>query len=333
MFAHELRNPLAPIHNAIRLMRLKPMADSQLEWARDVIDRQATQLTRLVDDLLDVSRITRGKINIAVKPLEISAAIARAIETVQPMLTQLKHELRIDLPPTPLLVLGDLMRVTQIIGNVLGNAVKYTDAGGRIELSAQLAGAEVEIRIRDNGIGIPVALQPTVFDLFTQAGTIQERSRGGLGIGLALVKRLIDLHSGSINVHSAGAGQGTEFTIRLPAAREPQGLIVPDGSATTTHACAPTARRAVGTAPGTHRADRLGTGKRPAALERRRLRLPLGQAARHRGLYALSRTPVAIRWFRRCSAEAASAQNPGAAPLNLASGRARAWPRRGLRAT
>ena len=110
MLAHELRNPLAPIHNAIRLMRLKPMADSQLEWARDVIDRQSTHLTRLVDDLLDVSRITRRTINIEAKPLEISAAIARAIETVQPMLRQLKHELRIDLPPTPLLVLGDLLR-------------------------------------------------------------------------------------------------------------------------------------------------------------------------------------------------------------------------------
>jgi len=222
MLAHELRNPLAPIHNAVKLMRLKPMGDPQLEWARDVIDRQAGHLTHLVDDLLDVSRITRGKINIELKPVELAAAVARAVETVQPMLTQQRHELHIDLPAAPLVLVGDLTRVTQVIGNVLGNAVKYTNAGGKIELYARRDGAAVEVCIRDNGIGIPGSVLPRVFDLFSQAGVMDERSRGGLGIGLALVKRLVDLHDGSVSVYSAGAGLGTEFTIRLPAAHTEQ---------------------------------------------------------------------------------------------------------------
>jgi signal transduction histidine kinase len=233
MLAHELRNPLAPIHNAVRLMRLKPLGDPQTEWARDVIDRQAAHLTRLVDDLLDVSRITRGKINIEAKPIELATAIARAIETVQPMLTQQRHELRLDVPPDSLMLLGDLTRVTQIIGNVLGNAAKYTDPEGKIELLARREGPYVEIRVRDNGIGIPESLQPRVFDLFGQAGIMDERARGGLGIGLALVKRLIELHGGSISVYSAGAGQGTEFTIRLLAAAEQQpsdGALQPDAA-------------------------------------------------------------------------------------------------------
>jgi len=218
MLAHELRNPLAPIHNAVRIMRLRPMGDSQLEWARDVIDRQAVHLTRLVDDLLDVSRITRGKINIDARPFELSAAIARAVETVQPMMMQQKHDLQIDLPPTPLLILGDMTRVTQVIGNVLANAVKYTDDGGRIGVSAKLEGDMVEIRVSDNGIGIPASMLPTVFDLFSQAGALDGRSRGGLGIGLALVKRLVEMHGGNVEIRSGGTGQGTEFLIRLPAA-------------------------------------------------------------------------------------------------------------------
>ncbi|HEY2417359.1 MAG TPA: response regulator [Steroidobacteraceae bacterium] len=218
MLAHELRNPLAPIHNSVKLMRLRPMGDPQLEWARDVIGRQAAHLTHLVDDLLDVSRITRGKINIELKPVALAAAVARAVETVQPMLTQQQHELHIDLPEIPLVLVGDLTRVTQVIGNVLGNAVKYTNAGGKIELSGRQDGAAVEVRIRDNGIGIPGSVLPRVFDLFSQAGVVDERSRGGLGIGLALVKRLVDLHDGSVSVSSPGVGLGTEFTIRLPAA-------------------------------------------------------------------------------------------------------------------
>jgi len=235
MLAHELRNPLAPIHNAIRLMHLKRLEEPQLQWARDVIDRQATHLTRLVDDLLDVSRITRGKINIEVRPLELAAAVARAVETVQPMLTQQQHELRIDLPTPPLMLLGDLTRVTQVLGNVLGNAVKYTNAGGIIELSARLDDAAVEIRVSDNGIGIPAALLPTVFDLFSQAGAMDERSRGGLGIGLALVKRLIGLHGGSISVDSAGVGRGTQVIIRLPAAPQDQNAV-PTAAAAASHA-------------------------------------------------------------------------------------------------
>jgi signal transduction histidine kinase len=237
MLAHELRNPLAPIHNAVRIMRMKPMGDTQLEWARDVIDRQAAHLTRLVDDLLDVSRITRGKINIEAKPFDLAAAVARAVETVQPMLSQQKHELQVELPETPLTVMGDLTRVTQVIGNVLGNAVKYTDAGGMIRLSARLDEGMVEISIRDNGIGIPASMLPTVFDLFSQAGIMDGRSRGGLGIGLALVKRLVEMHGGNVGVHSAGSGHGTEFIIRLPAAT-PQVWTAPMASPMTLAASA-----------------------------------------------------------------------------------------------
>jgi signal transduction histidine kinase len=226
MLAHELRNPLAPIHNAVRIMRMKPIGDTQVEWARDVIDRQAAHLTRLVDDLLDVSRITRGKINIDAKPLDLAAAVARAVETVQPLLTQQRHDLQLDLPATPLNVMGDMTRVTQIIGNVLGNAAKYTDAGGKIRLDARAAGDMIEIGIHDNGIGIPASMLPKVFDLFSQAGSMDGRSRGGLGIGLALVKRLVDMHGGKVSVHSAGTGRGTEFLICLPAAR-PQEWTTP----------------------------------------------------------------------------------------------------------
>jgi signal transduction histidine kinase len=248
MLAHELRNPLAPIHNAVRLMRMKSMSDAQSQWARDVIERQAAHLTRLVDDLLDVSRITRGKINIEPKPLELAAAVARAVETVQPLLQQQQHELRIDIPEQPLQLLGDLTRVTQILGNVLGNAAKYTNARGRIELSARPDGGEVEIRVRDNGIGIPAALLPTVFDLFNQAGVMDERSRGGLGIGLALVKRLVTLHGGSISAHSAGAGRGTEFVIRLPAAtpeRTPAPATVSASALAAPATAVPTARHRI----------------------------------------------------------------------------------------
>lgn len=222
MLAHELRNPLAPIHNAVRIMRVRPMGDPQLEWARDVIDRQASHLTRLVDDLLDVSRITRGKININPVPMDLHAAVGRAVETVQPMLTQRSHALVVDLAPAPLMVMGDMTRVTQIIGNVLGNAVKYTDPGGHIRIGARADGDMVEIRVRDDGIGIPSSLLPTVFDLFSQARPMNDRAGGGLGIGLALVKRLVAMHGGTVGVESAGIGQGTEFIIRLPVAGVPQ---------------------------------------------------------------------------------------------------------------
>jgi CheY-like chemotaxis protein/two-component sensor histidine kinase len=197
-------------------MRNPQLPPAQLGWARDVIGRQVGHLTRLVDDLLDVSRITRGKINVNRESLEVAMIVSRAVETVQPMLARQRHELLIDVAPEPLFIEGDLTRLTQIVGNILSNSIKYTDAGGRIELIARAEGGRVEIRVRDNGIGIEPAALPAVFDLFTQASRLPERTQAGLGIGLALVKRLVELHGGEVEARSEGLGRGSEFIVHLP---------------------------------------------------------------------------------------------------------------------
>jgi signal transduction histidine kinase len=219
MLAHELRNPLAPICNALQLMRMKP-SESQLRWAQEVIHRQLASLTRLVDDLLDVSRITRGKITLTREPLDVATLINRAVETIEPLLQERKHELTLQIPPDPLRVDGDSTRLTQALGNVLGNAAKYTECGGRIDLRCTRQGTDVEIRIRDNGIGIPADLLPRIFDLFTQLDRRSDHALSGLGIGLALVRRLVEMHGGSIIAFSDGAGTGSEFVIRLPLLAE-----------------------------------------------------------------------------------------------------------------
>ena len=220
MLAHELRNPLAPIHNAIELMRLKPLADPQLNWSRDVIARQLTSLTRLVDDLLDVSRITRGKINLTRQVVELEALISRAIETAHPLFDERKHQLTLELPEPGVRVFGDTTRLTQAIANVLGNAAKYTDEGGQIAVSAIIRDTDVEICVRDNGIGIRPELLPHVFELFTQLDRDNGRTQGGLGIGLALVQRLVQMHGGEVSAASEGPGKGSEFVIRLPRLRD-----------------------------------------------------------------------------------------------------------------
>ena len=216
MLAHELRNPLAPIRNAVHLMRMKALQDPQMCLARDVIERQLSQLTRLVDDLLDVSRITRGKINLTRQPLKVSELIARAVETVEPIIQGRSQVLTVELPEQPPVVDGDCMRLTQAIANVLGNAAKYTDAGGSIVLQVCARARDVEIRVRDTGIGIPAEVLPKIFDLFTQLDQRMERPQSGLGIGLALVRRLVQMHGGSVSAHSEGAGRGSEFVICLP---------------------------------------------------------------------------------------------------------------------
>ena len=220
MLAHELRNPLAPIHNAVELMRMKPLEDPQLNWAREVIARQLTSLTRLVDDLLDVSRITRGKINLTRQVVELEGLIARAVETVHPLFDECGHELTLQLPEPGIKVFGDPTRLTQAIANVLGNAAKYTDRGGEISLDAAVRGDDVEIHIRDNGIGIRPEMLPHVFELFTQLDRGDGRTQGGLGIGLALVQRLVQMHGGEVSAASDGPGKGSEFVIRLPLLRE-----------------------------------------------------------------------------------------------------------------
>jgi len=216
MLAHELRNPLASIHNAVQLMRNPQLPPAQLGWARDMIERQLGYLTRLIDDLLDVARITRGKINLAREAVPLASVVARAVETVQPALSRQGHALVLDVAEEPLYIDGDPTRLIQIVGNILNNAVKYTKPGGRIELTAGMAGEHIEIRIRDNGIGIEPDLIPSVFNLFAQASHNEPGGQTGLGIGLALVKRLVELHGGEVQAHSEGLDRGCEFTVRFP---------------------------------------------------------------------------------------------------------------------
>jgi len=219
MLAHELRNPLAPIRNALQLMRMDP-SEPRLQWAQEVIHRQLVSLTRLVDDLLDVSRITRGKITLSRQPLDIATLINQAIETIEPLVLEREHQLALRVPPEPMRVDGDPTRLTQALANVLGNAAKYTERGGRIDLICTRRGADVEIRVRDNGIGIPAELLPRIFDLFTQLDRRSDQAHSGLGIGLALVRRLLEMHGGTISALSEGAGTGSEFVICLPLLAE-----------------------------------------------------------------------------------------------------------------
>ena len=217
MLAHELRNPLAPIRNALDLMRIKSAGDSTQEWSRNVIDRQLTQLTRLVDDLLDVGRITSGKIALHKEPVEIDAAVLRAVESVQPLADARGHTLDVQLARDPLLVDGDLARLSQVILNLLNNAIKYTPDGGRIEVHVAREAGLALVRVKDTGIGMSADLISRVFDLFVQGERALDRAEGGLGIGLTLVKRLVALHGGDVLALSEGRGRGSEFVVRLPA--------------------------------------------------------------------------------------------------------------------
>jgi PAS domain S-box-containing protein len=221
MLAHELRNPLAPIRNAVQVLRLVGAGDGQADWARDVIDRQVQHLTRLVDDLLDVSRITRGKIQLQKAPIALAAVVGRAVETIRPLMDGRRHALTTALPTEPLWVHGDMTRLAQILGNLLTNAAKYTPDGGLICLAAERAGAEAIVRVKDNGAGIGLDLLPRVFDLFAQGDQSLDRSEGGLGIGLALVRSLVQLHGGRVEAHSDGPGRGSEFIVFLPALAGP----------------------------------------------------------------------------------------------------------------
>ena len=216
MLGHELRNPLAPIASAVRLLRLQKNETPMQRQACAIIERQVGQLNHLVDDLLEVSRITTGRVQLRREQVAVSDIVERAVETAQPLITQNRHQLTVQLPAQPVWLHADAARLEQVVVNLLTNAAKYTDEGGCIELGVQQDGPDAVLRVRDTGIGIAPDLLPHVFDLFTQAERSLDRSQGGLGIGLCLVQRLVDLHGGTVTAHSV-QGQGSEFVVRLPA--------------------------------------------------------------------------------------------------------------------
>lgn len=218
MLAHELRNPLAPLRNAAQILRLAAPKEPALTRVSGMIERQVNQLVRLVDDLLDVSRVSRGKIQLQKTPLDLAAVIRQAVETSQPLIDARRHTLNVTLPPQTLRAEGDFTRLAQVVSNLLNNAAKYTDEGGTIWLSVEPSDAshEMLIRVRDTGRGIDPAALGSLFELFYQADRNLDRSDGGLGIGLSLVKSLIEMHGGHIEAHSAGRGKGSEFVIHLP---------------------------------------------------------------------------------------------------------------------
>jgi PAS domain S-box-containing protein len=219
--AHELRNPLAPITNAIEILRLKDPADAETRWTRDVIDRQVRQMTRLVDELLDVARITSGKIILRVERMALASVVQGAIEAARPFVEASGHELTVMLPSSPVWLDADPTRLTQVLLNLLNNAAKYTPRGGRVVIEASALDGDAVVFVRDNGIGIPAEHLPGIFEMFSQVEPALERSQGGLGIGLALARGLVELHGGSIEACSGGAGQGSEFIVKLPRAKTP----------------------------------------------------------------------------------------------------------------
>ncbi|PPE74028.1 hybrid sensor histidine kinase/response regulator [Solimonas fluminis] len=228
MLGHELRNPLAPVVNAVAILKQVPCDSEMARAASEVIDRQISHLTRLIDDLLDVSRITSGKIRLDRKPVPIADVIDQAIESVQPAMKQKEHTLTVT-ARSPAWVSGDRVRLVQIVTNLLANAAKYCPRHGRIDISTVVVGESVEIRVKDDGVGIPAELQDSVFDLFVQGEQDIDRPEGGLGIGLALCRQLAHLHGGSIHLFSAGEpGKGSEFVVELPVIVRPESRLARD---------------------------------------------------------------------------------------------------------
>jgi PAS domain S-box-containing protein len=217
MLSHELRNPLAPIVTALHLLKLR--GDNRTSREQQIIERQVNHMMHLVDDMLDISRITRGKVTLKKGPVDIRDVVARAIEVASPLLEQRKLHFDVDVPSHPIIVDGDDARLTQIFANLLVNAAKYTETGGHVWLNVRADGSEVLVQVRDDGLGIPADLLPKIFDLFVQGTQGAERSSVGLGIGLALVKSLLAMHGGTIQAHSAGPGAGSTFVVRLPLVR------------------------------------------------------------------------------------------------------------------
>jgi len=215
--AHELRNPLAPIRNALEIMRLANDTGDVVRRQRERLERQVSQLVRLVDDLLDVSRITTGKLRLNTEPLTIQEVLEAALDMSRAQIERAKHTFTVEIPAEPIPLIGDRVRLTQVFTNLLNNAAKFTEPGGRIWLVVTPANGQVAVTVRDTGVGIPADVLPVMFALFTQIDRSLNRSQGGLGIGLALVRRLVEMHSGTVAAHSEGPGKGATFTVILPA--------------------------------------------------------------------------------------------------------------------
>ena len=236
--AHELRNPLAPLRNSLELVRLREDSPSAIRHARELMNRQVEQMTRLVEDLLDVTRIAQGKLVLKKEHIDLDPAITQAVQMNAPLREARRHRLSVSLSPTPLWVEADPVRLVQVLVNLLNNAAKYTPDGGEIAISATREGNEAVVRVKDNGVGIPPEKLNQIFEMFTQLDSDAEHAQSGLGIGLTLVRRLVELHGGSVSVTSLGVGKGSEFVVRLPsttagsptvAAPSPTGAI-PAGS-------------------------------------------------------------------------------------------------------
>ena len=240
MLAHELRNPLAPIRNAVTLLRKSPVDDPQVVWCRDVIDRQVAQMTHLLEDLLDVSRMARGRLQLRLETLAITTVIERAVEIAQPVIDAGGHRLHIAVPAGTLLVRGDLTRLAQVFSNLLINAAKYTLERGTITLATELRGNDVLVRVIDTGIGLGPDQLLQIFEMFGQIASAHDRSQGGMGIGLSLARRLIEMHGGEIAAKSDGPGRGSEFSVRLPLA--PAAADAPPPLAGTSPATGPARR-------------------------------------------------------------------------------------------
>lgn len=228
MLAHELRNPLVPIRNAAHVIGRLDLAEPRIKWAQEVIERQVAHLARLVDDLLDVSRIARGKIMLKRETIEFAVLAEQVMQAARPLAESKGHQLTVRLPQEAIQMECDPVRLSQVLFNLLDNAIKYTQDGGRIEFAARMDGPEIEITVRDNGMGIRAELLPRVFDMFQQDERKLDRAQGGLGIGLTLVRRLVGMHGGRVEVSSAGPGQGSIFTVHLPARVMPVPLHVPE---------------------------------------------------------------------------------------------------------
>ena len=237
ILAHELRNPLAPIRNGLQLMKLASNNREAVEQARAMMERQVGHMVRLIDDLLDLSRISQGTLELKRERIELAVVVRNALETSQPLIDQMGHALSLDVPTVPIYLDGDMSRLTQVISNLLNNAAKYTERGGRIRLCAEPVGNEIVVTVEDNGVGIPAHMLSRVFEMFTQVDRSWEMSKSGLGIGLSLVQRLVELHGGSVLAHSEGKDRGSAFVVRLPvvlplaAHREEDGEVQPVRSA------------------------------------------------------------------------------------------------------